>query len=224
MMHQQVNKKIFLYILLFLIVATFNNRNLNNIDLTKVDKILIEGLDEKKNSQLVDKLKFLREQNIFFLDNIRIKETIESSNLVEKYSVFKLYPSSLNVSIIKTNFLAYTKKDGNNYLLGSNGKLIKTSELNQNLPLIFGDFKIKNFFELKDFMNEVNFEFKDVKNLFFFKSGRWDIETQYGLLIKLPKKEIKRSLQIFLDFIEVNDLSEIKEIDLRQHNQIIING
>ena len=224
MMHQQVNKKIFLYILLFLIVATFNNRNLNNIDLTKVDKILIEGLDEKKNSQLVDRLNFLREQNIFFLDNIKIKETIESSNLVEKYSVFKLYPSSLNISIIKTNFLAYTKKDGNYYLLGSNGKLIKTSELNQNLPLIFGDFKIKNFFELKDFMNEVNFEFKDVKNLFFFKSGRWDIETQYGLLIKLPKKEIKRSLQIFLDFIEVNDLSEIKEIDLRQHNQIIING
>ena len=224
MMHQQISKKIFLYILLFLIVATFNNRNLNDIDLIKVDEILIEGLDEKKNSQLVDKLKFLREQNIFFLDNIRIKETIESSNLVEKYSVFKLYPSSLNVSIIKTNFLAYTKKDGNNYLLGSNGKLIKTSELNQNLPLIFGDFKIKNFFELKDFMNEVNFEFKDVKNLFFFKSGRWDIETQYGLLIKLPKKEIKRSLQIFLDFIEVNDLSEIKEIDLRQHNQIIING
>ena len=224
MMHQQVNKKIFLYILLFLIVATFNNRNLNDIDLIKVDKILIEGLDEKKNSQLVDRLNFLREQNIFFLDNIKIKETIESSNLVEKYSVFKLYPSSLNISIIKTNFLAYTKKDGNYYLLGSNGKLIKTSELNQNLPLIFGDFKIKNFFELKDAMNEVNFEFKDVKNLFFFKSGRWDIETQYGLLIKLPKKEIKRSLQIFLDFIEVNDLSEIKEIDLRQHNQIIING
>ena len=73
-------------------------------------------------------------------------------------------------------------------------------------------------------MNEVNFEFKDVKNLFFFKSGRWDIETQYGLLIKLPKKEIKRSLQTFLSFIEVNDLSEIKEIDLRQHNQIIIDG
>ena len=73
-------------------------------------------------------------------------------------------------------------------------------------------------------MNEVNFEFKDVKNLFFFKSGRWDIETQYGLLIKLPKKEIKRSLQTFLSFIDINDLSEIKEIDLRQHNQIIIDG
>ena len=108
--------------------------------------------------------------------------------------------------------------------LGSNGKLIKVKELKQNLPLIFGDFKIKNFFELKEAMNEVNFEFKDVKKLFFFKSGRWDIETNYGLLIKLPKDEVKKSLQTFLSFIEVKDLSEIKEIDLRQHNQIIVNG
>ena len=222
-MHQQISKKIILYILLFLIVATFNNRNLNSIDLIKVDEILIEGLDEKKNSQLVDKLKFLREQNIFFLDNIRIKETIESSNLVEKYSVFKLYPSSLNVSIIKTNFLAYTKKDGNNYLLGSNGKLIKTSELNQNLPLIFGDFKIKNFFELKDFMNEVNFEFKDVKNLFFFKSGRWDIETVSGLLIRLPRNDNQKFLDLAVKILE-DDQNIINELDLRQHNQIIING
>ena len=78
-----------------------------------------------------------------------------------------MYPSSLNISIKKTEFLAYTKKDGDTYLLGSNGKLIKVKELKQNLPLIFGDFKIKNFFELKEAMNEVNFEFKDVKKLFF---------------------------------------------------------
>ena len=39
-----------------------------------------------------------------------------------------------------------------------------------------------------------------------------------------PKDEIKKSLQTFLSFIEIKDLSEIKEIDLRQHNQIIVNG
>ena len=223
-MHLQTSKKILIYVFLFMIVATFNNRNLNNINLMKVEDIFIEGLDEKKNSQLIEKLNFLREQNIFFLDKIKIKEIIESNNLVEKYSVLRLYPSSLNISIKKTEFLAYTKKAGDTYLLGSNGKLIKVKELKQNLPLIFGDFKIKNFFELKEAMNEVNFEFKDVKKLFFFKSGRWDIETNYGLLIKLPKDEVKKSLQTFLSFIEVKDLSEIKEIDLRQHNQIIVNG
>ena len=46
----------------------------------------------------------------------------------------------LHVSIIKTNFLAYTKKDGNTYLLGSNGKLIKSMESKEDKPFIFGKF------------------------------------------------------------------------------------
>ena len=39
-------------------------------------------------------------------------------------------------------------------------------------------------------MNQ-NFEFNEIKNLFYFKSGRWDIETHSGLKIKLPKNNIK---------------------------------
>ena len=87
--------------------------------------------------------------------------------MIEKYSIFKLYPSSLNIDIEKTNFLAAIKKDGNTLLLGSNGKLIESNELDKNLPLIFGDFKIDDFFKLKKAMDETNFDFKDVKNLFF---------------------------------------------------------
>ena len=48
MMPQQKSKKIFLYIFLFVIIATFNNRNMNEKDLFIIDNIFIEGLDEKK--------------------------------------------------------------------------------------------------------------------------------------------------------------------------------
>ena len=112
---------------------------------------------------------------------------------------------------------------GSTPVLFSNGKLIETNKIHQNLPLIFGDFKIKNFFELKEAMDETNFDYNDVKNLYFFKSGRWDIETKYGLLIKLPKQELKKSLKSFISFSTIKDLGKIKEIDLRQFNQIIIN-
>ena len=61
--------------------------------------------------------------------------------------------------------MAAIKKEGNT-LLGSNGKLIESNELDKNLPLIFGDFKIDDFFKLKKAMDETNFDFKDVKNLF----------------------------------------------------------
>ena len=108
--------------------------------------------------------------------------------------------------------------------MGSNGKLIKSDKTERNLPSIYGDFKTKNFFELKDIMQETNFNFSDVKNLYFFKSGRWDIETKQGLIIKLPQQNLKQSLEIFFDFKKIKDLKEIKEIDLRQNNQIITNG
>ena len=143
--------------------------------------------------------------------------------MIEKYSIFKLYPSSLNIDIEKTNFLAAIKKEGNTLLLGSNGKLIESNELDKNLPLIFGDFKIDEFFKLKKAMDETNFDFKSVKNLFFFKSGRWDIETKNGLIIKLPKDELQKSFQIFIGLKNIKELGETKEIDLRQYNQIVIN-
>tara|TARA_B100000965_G_C19525938_1_gene728828 strand:- start:19 stop:693 length:675 start_codon:yes stop_codon:yes gene_type:complete len=224
MMPQQKSKKILIYIFLFLIIATFNNKNLNNINLGKINNISITGLDKKNNFKLSKNLNFLEDKNIFFLNKVKIKKIIEENTLVEQYTVFRLYPSSLNININKTNFLAIVKKDGNNFLLGSNGKLTSTNEIIENLPLIFGDFKITNFFELKTAMDETNFNFDEVRNLFFFKSGRWDIETKYGLLIKLPKQGLKKSLESFISFLETKDLKGIKEIDLRQYNQIIING
>ena len=73
-------------------------------------------------------------------------------------------------------------------------------------------------------MDEINFNFEDIKNLYFFQSGRWDIETNSGILIKLPKEKIKDSLQIFIDIISKDHQRLINNVDLRQRNQIIING
>ena len=60
--------------------------------------------------------------------------------------------------------------------------------------------------------------------LYYFKSKRWDIETKEGLLLRLPRKNLDRSFQLFLDFINNKDTKDIDIIDLRQNNQIILNG
>ena len=222
-MPQPKSKKILIYIFLFIIITTFNNKNFNNINFGNINNILVKGLEGSENFQLIENLNFIKSENILFLNRVRIKDVIEKNTLVEDYSVFRLYPSSLNIIINKTNFLAVTEKDGNIFLLGSNGKMTLSDEINHNLPFIFGDFNIENFFELKNAMDESNFDFKNVKNLFFFKSGRWDIETKKGYLIRLPNKGLKKSLKTFISFFEMNNTKEIKEIDLRQNNQIITN-
>jgi len=223
-MHQQKNKKIFIYIFLFFIIGTFNNKNLTDKYLFRIENIYVTGLDEKSNNNLIDDLTFLKINNLFFLNKFEISEIISSNNQIEKFTVFKKYPSSLNINVEKTKVLANLKKDGEFFSLGSNGKLIKIKNLKKNIPFIFGDFNNRNFFELKKNIEKTNFSYKNIKNLFFFQSGRWDIETHSGILIKLPRKEIKRSLEISIKIINENQFKKMNKIDLRQLNQIIIDG
>ena len=222
-MPHQKNKKILIYFFLFIILGTINNKNLNKIVIPKINKITVEGLDENNNLKIKKNLNFLASKNLFFLDDLQIKEIIRSNHLVDKYYVFKKYPSSLNIKVKKTNFLAKVKKKNSIYLLGSNGKLMISKNTKENIPFIFGNFDNKNFFHLKKIIDEVGFDYSKIKNLYFFKSGRWDIELNTGLLIKLPNKQIKKSLKLANEILSKDDENEINKIDLRQQNQIIIN-
>ena len=222
-MLQKKSKKIFIYLFVFLIIGTINNKDINKINFTKISKITVSGLDNKNNFELLNSLNYLKVSNLFFIDQHKIERVVEANNLVEKYSISKKYPSTLDIKINKTIFLAQFKKKNIHFFLGSNGKFIKGENTSQNVPYIFGDFKIKNFFELKNAIDETNFNYDEVKNLFFFKSGRWDIETKNGIVIKLPKERIKYSLQVFVDILSKDQLISINNVDLRQHNQIIIN-
>lgn len=221
-MPKQKSKKIFLYFLLFLLIATINNKNFNNIDYLKINQIDISGLDYKENLELIDNLDVIKNQNLFFLNEIKIQNIIESNNLIEKYYVYKKYPSSLNIEIYKTKFLAKIEMDEGDFFLGSNGKIIKAKNIPQKIPSIFGEFNNQSFFELKEVIDQTNLDYRNIKKLFFFKSGRWDIELNDGLLIKLPPRNIKKSLKLLELILSNNDSKKINKIDLRQHNQIIV--
>ena len=172
----------------------------------------------------MSRLDILKIENIFFLNENQIKEIMNSNSLVESYTVFKKYPSTLNIKVHKTKLLAQIQKNGENFFLGSNGKLIKMGDIKSKVPYLFGNFQNSNFFELKKAIDETSFNYNEIKNLFFFKSGRWDIETNQGLIVKLPKDDLIRSLKFLANFLSQNNKQEINNIDLRQYNQIIING
>jgi len=223
-MPQQKSKRILIYFFLFLIIGTFNNKDLNNINFAKINEIVVTGLDKKDNLYLIRKLSFLKINNLFFLDERRIEEILNSNNLVENYSVFKKYPSTLNIKIEKAEILAQVKRENKIFFLGSNGKLISNLDTENDVPFIFGNFENKNFFELRNAIQETNFDYSKIKNLYFFKSGRWDIETNEGLLIKLPKENLKKKLKFLIIFLEKDFENKIDKIDLRQYNQVIVNG
>ncbi len=222
-MPQRKSRKILLYIFLFLIIGTLNNKNFNN-KLEYENEIIVFGLDEKNNQEIANNLKLLQLGNLFFLDKNKIEEIVKSNSLVEKYSVFKEYPSSLKIKIDKTKFFAQVIKNDIYFLLGSNGNLIKTNEFNKDIPIIVGDFNTENFMSLKKAADESDFDFFSIKKLFFYNSGRWDLELASGIIVKLPRNDILDSLKFLILILIENKENKINMIDLRQKNQIIING
>ena len=223
-MQLQKSKKILIYFFLFFIIGSINNKNLNSLYLPKINEIYVYGLHDKKNLELEKNLNHLKLKNIFFLDSEEIKSILKKNNLIEKYSIFKRYPASLEIKIIQTSFLAYTKIDTELFLLGSNGKYIKTDNKEYDIPFIFGNFSSEDFLNLKNTIEDSEFDLDEIRNFYSFKSGRWDIETRSNILIKLPEKNISKSLNMSLDILNNDNKKIINQLDLRQNNQIIVNG
>ena len=222
-MQLRLSKKILFYIFLIIFLSTFNNKYFLKIGLKPIDEITVIGLNEREMQDLLSNLELHNLKNIFFLNKFELEEKLKANKLIENYTVFKRYPSSIEIRVNKTKFLANVFKDGKTFVLGSNGKLISSIDKNNNLPNIFGDYDKASFFNLLQSIKKSKFELSRVKNLYFFKSGRWDIETSQNVIIKLPKENLEASLNLSLDVLNNNEFKNIKILDIRQDNQVIVN-
>ncbi len=219
-MPQQISKKILVYLFLFIIFGSLNNKNLAQLKFPNIEKIEIEGL-ETENKEFQKSLDLFKMKSLFHLDKLKVRELLNSNNLIEEYVISKRYPSSLEIKIIETELLALLNRKGKSFYIGSNGKLIEAEDMVKNLPYIFGDPNIDKFLSLKRMIDSSKLNYNDVENLFFFPSGRWDIETSSGVLIKLPIENIEKSLELSLNLLDYKQFDNIKSIDARPKNQVI---
>ena len=112
-MQLRLSRKILFYIFLIIFLSTFNNKYFSNIELKTVDEITIIGLNDREMQDLLNNLESLNLKNIFFLNKFELVKKLESNKLIENYTVFKNYPSSIEIRVTKTKFLANIFKDGN---------------------------------------------------------------------------------------------------------------
>ena len=222
-MHPLISKKIAIYLLLFCFLVSINNISLMNISFPKIDKIEIIGLSLNEREKIENVINDANFKNIFYLDKQYLKKKINSINIIEQFEIFKNYPSTLKIFIKETKILARTKINSFNYLIGSNGKLIKNDYSVSDLPFIFGDIDLNEFLYFKNQIDKSNFDFKNITKFYYFKSKRWDIETSKGYLIKLSKDDVERDLNLFVRLSNEDKFKNEVIIDFRQKNQIIIN-
>ena len=223
-MHQRKSKRILIYFFFLLFVGSVNNINLSKIKINKVENINISGLDILSNKMLLKKIKNLNLENIYLLDGDKIKEIIDSNSLVDEYRIFKKYPSTINIEIEKTIFLAKINQYDKIFIIGANGKLSKNDSSIKDLPYIFGNPEIIEFLNFKKIIEDSKISYDNIKNLYFFKSKRWDIQLENNILIKLSRNNVKETLDNVFEFMKDYNFGTSKVIDARIKNQIILNG
>ena len=224
-MHQSIGKKnkVALYLIFLILLSTTSEKFLKQQKKYsfKIDKITVAGLSDGKNLEIQNDLDSVFYQNIFILKKKKIQNIITKHNIIEEYSIKKIYPSTLNIEIKPTKFLAKVN-DSNKLIVGSNGKLISTKQNSNTLPNLYGVFNSKEFLEFKINIEKSNFNFTEFKTIYFFSSSRWDILTIDDILIKLPQNNVSEALDIAYKMKTNTEFKNKNIMDLRIKNQLIV--
>ena len=229
MIPQQKDKKskfIYIYILLFILINSINNKNFYNKELFSNNLIFeVNGLPYVDNQKLKRDLININTDNIFKLDKNKLSNKINENNLVLNFLAKKNYPNKIDIEINKAKYFGKIYRNERLYIIGSNGKLIDYDvDSMKDLPYFYGNFKREEFLKFSIIVNKVGLETKDISSFYFFRSGRWDIKFKDGLLLKLPNKDLMNVLSKALLLKNDQNFTNSKIIDLRIKNRIISNG
>jgi len=226
-MHLNIDKKLFslfLFLLLFFLTSinsqVFIKKKESFYNLKFIE---VTGLDQKINLEIEKNLDFLKNTNIFFLDKKILKDQIKKYNFIEKYNIIKLYPSKIVLELQQAEFLAKTIKNNEIFLIGSNSKFIDIKKFNSNedLPLVFGKFTAEKFISFKILLSKSNINYNNIKEIFFYPSGRIDIKNKDSVTIKFPKENLEEAINIASKILNNKNLRN-NIIDLRIKNHLIL--
>ena len=228
-MHQYKDKKkniLFIFLIIFSLTSInsqlFVEKKKSFYNLQNIE---VEGIDGDINLEIEENLNFLKNTNIFFIDRKILKDQINKYNFIENYSILKIYPSKIILKLQQTEFLALTIKNNETFIVGSNGKFINIDKFKnyEDLPIVFGKFSTEEFIAFKNTIYKSDLKYNNIKEIFFYPSGRIDIKSKNNILIKLPIKDLEIAFKIANRVINDNNFNK-NIIDLRIPNQLILSN
>ena len=218
--------KLYLYLFFFVFLSSvFNFKFLESYQKKFLLKnIYINGLsyNEKKNIEI--ELKNFLNTNIFEINKDKVLAKLSKFNYLEKIYVSKIIPTSINISLSKTSIMGKTIINGKSFYIGKNGKFINFSQLPliNNIATVFGEFQIDEYLKLVNTLETHNLNIENIKKYYYYKNKRWDLQFSNNLTLMLPSKNIDKSIIIYKTLLKNDKLLNIKILDLRINNQIII--
>lgn len=218
-----MKKRLIFALIFFLLFSTYKIQNDFKLkSIFPIKKIMIENNEVLTKNQVKDKLLFLYESNLFFLNTNKIKAELNNIDFIASFEIKKIYPNKLNIKILEKKPVAILYNKDKKFYLSENIEIIDFVELERfkDLPLVYGDKeKFKIFF--KD-LKKINFPINIIKKYFLYESNRWDLEIQDKKIIKLPISGYIKSLENFNLLKKNKNFEKYKIFDYRINNQLIL--
>ena len=226
-MLQSISKyKLYLYLFFLIFLSSiFNFKFFENYqDKFSLKTININGLSDIEKKKIKNELNKLKNTNIFRITETKVLEKLNKFNFLENIYVNKIIPSSIDIKVSKTLIVGKTLINGEEFYIGKNGKLIKLSQLieKNDYSKVFGKFQIDEYLNLLNTLDSHQINVNEIMEYYFFKNKRWDLKFFNNVTLKLPSKNIEKSIIIYKKLLNNDKLSNVKIIDLRAKNQIVL--
>ena len=226
-MPPQINKpKLYLYCFFFIFLTSiFNFKVLDSYqEKFSIKKIYIYGLSNSEKQKIEIEINKLKNINIFKLSEDKVLKILKKFNFLENIYVNKVIPSTININLSKTLIVGKTLRKTEYFYIGKNGNFIKSNQLKEviNIPLVFGEFTIKEYIDLQNILSENGVDLQNIKKYFYYKNKRWDLLFSNKLTLMLPSQNVAKSIKIYKKLLDSDNLINKKIIDLRITNQIIL--
>ena len=221
--------KICLLIIVLIFLSTYNpNKFESNLKekntFFKIEKIIISNNLLVNKDDILSKIDKIYGKNIFLIEREDIEESLQNINFLKKIEVKKKYPNVINVKIFETKPIGILIKNKIKYLVDSSSNLIETKEkMNfDELPNIIGNGAEKNIVNFFEQLEINKFPTDDIKNFYYFKIGRWDLELSDNRVIKLPHNADNSIIKKTINLLNRKDFQNYKVIDLRIDGKVIV--
>ena len=190
----------------------------------KIQNIKIINNHLIEESKIIEKLTEIYEKNILFIERNDIERPLKSIDFLEKIEVKKKYPNTVIIKVYETKPIAILFKKNHKYILDSSSNLITFNEnmFIDDFPSVFGKGAEQNFINFYNQLENNNFPKRRVKNFYYFKIGRWDLQLLNNQIIKFPANKITEAIQQSVELLVHRDFENYNIIDLRIHGKIVV--
>ena len=221
--------KIVILLFTFIFLTTYTSKNLNiknkeENNFFKIKKIEVTNNHRIKESIVVKRLNHIYNKNIIFLTNKDILTYLLNLDYLKRIEVKKKYPDTIIINVYETEPIAIITIKNKKFIIDSKSNLISFNNNNsiKSLPNVFGEGADKEFVDFLFKLKKYNFLTQNIKNFYYFKIGRWDIELLNKKIIKLPPNEMKFAIEQSIELLNREDFKNYNIIDLRISGKIVV--